>query len=305
MMKRLGKRIVCLLLGAGLLLGYVPTALAADATTVQVVATYDQKDARSMLPRINDFRQGDEAWYWDETDTRKVQVSGLKPLSYDYGLERIAMRRAAEISLLFEHQRPNGDTCFSAYREFGYEVVTAGENIAYLQFSDANAAVALELWKETDYPYGGQGHRRNMLDADFTAIGIAHARVNGVDYWVQELGSPNTGAADPHPSSEPVAVTVELEHRWEEGDVLSEPTFWQAGMRTVTCLNCGVSDIAEMPCYHDQVRDGGVSEVMPVFAALAGKQEWSLSPEAVDTDGDGKVDVADILTLYLLASGTR
>jgi hypothetical protein len=51
-------------------------------------------------------------------------------------------------------------------------------------------STALEGLKETDENYKGQGHRRNMLHDKFTAVGIAHFKYNGWDYWVQEFGSP-------------------------------------------------------------------------------------------------------------------
>ena len=44
-------------------------------------------------------------------------------------------------------------------------------------------------WREDDDDYEGQGHRRNMLSADFDAIGMGHVYSNGVHYWAMELGN--------------------------------------------------------------------------------------------------------------------
>ena len=82
--------------------------------------------------------------------------------------------------------------CFSLYPD-GY--TSMGENIAMGTSSIMSMEQTLDLWKETDEPYEGQGHRRNMLSPNFTSIGIACFEVNGERYWVQEFGSPNSGLA--------------------------------------------------------------------------------------------------------------
>ncbi|MCR5338945.1 MAG: hypothetical protein K6E75_10335 [Lachnospiraceae bacterium] len=162
----------------------------AQAGTVKVTGKYYQTDARKMLSKINKFRTGKNAWYWSETDTEKVRVKGLKKLTYDYKLEKIAMKRAAEIAISFSHTRPNGKSCFSAYPDgYGWK----GENIAMGTSRIMPMSSAFTLWQETDCPYAGQGHRRNMLHSGFTCVGIACFEYNGAKYWVQEFGSPNNG----------------------------------------------------------------------------------------------------------------
>lgn len=168
------------------------TAFAADTTTtVQMTVTYDQTGARSMLEMVNDLRSGNDAWYWNEDNTKQTVLTGwLSPMVYDYSLEKIAMQRAAEIAMSFSHTRPNGTSCFTAVDEAGYNRSMVGENIAA---GYRTVESAFEGWAEADEPYAGQGHRRNMLSG-MTAIGIAHVRYNGVDFWVQELATPRYGA---------------------------------------------------------------------------------------------------------------
>ena len=162
----------------------------AQAGTVKVTGKYYQTDARKMLSKINKFRTGKNAWYWNESDTAKVKVKGLKKLTYDYQLEKVAMKRAAEIAIQFSHTRPNGKLCFSLYPDgYGWK----GENIAMGTSSIMPMSSAFKLWQETNYPYAGQGHRRNMLHSGFTCVGIACFEYNGCKYWVQEFGSPNNG----------------------------------------------------------------------------------------------------------------
>lgn len=103
-------------------------------------------------------------------------------LQYDYALERVAMKRAVEIALSYDHTRPNGTKCFTAYPS-GY--MAEGENIAAGYMS---AAKVFNGWKEENESYGGQGHRRNMLSSNFKAVGIGHVVYQGCHYWVQEFG---------------------------------------------------------------------------------------------------------------------
>jgi uncharacterized protein YkwD len=144
-----------------------------------------------MLSMINSFRTGKQAWYYEkEGSTKKVKLNNLKKLQYDYTLEKIAMERAAEISLLFSHTRPNGSSCFSLFPK-GY--FGMGENIAYGTSSLMTPKFTMELWKETKESYNGQGHRRNMLNSNFTCVGVACFEVDGEKYWVQEFGTPVLG----------------------------------------------------------------------------------------------------------------
>ena len=199
MRKHKEKRIVKIIMVSALLFATVFASansvghlMTVEAATISVKGKYYQSDARKMKSQVNQFRTGDEAWYYTSDDsTDKTYVSGLGKLSYDYKLERIAMKRAAEISVEFSHTRPNGKDCFSLYPDgYGWK----GENIA-MGGGDwlATPEKALEAWKETNEPYSGQGHRRNMLNEHFTCIGIACFEVDGVKYWVQEFGNPNGG----------------------------------------------------------------------------------------------------------------
>lgn len=194
-------KVLCALV-LGIMLAAVPVF--ADDYTVLVPGTFGQTDAREMLAMINDFRTGSDAWYWNSTNSSKVQVTNLKELTYDYNLEKIAMQRAAETALSFSHTRPNGGSCFSAIYN---GTQSWGENIAA---GSSTASATFVQWREDNYNYSGQGHRRNMLSSSFTAIGIAHVKVAGIHYWVQEFGYSNSGAAAEDPLDKSVAFTVDI-----------------------------------------------------------------------------------------------
>ena len=161
-------------------------ANAAEIIPVNISVKYGQTEARKIFNMINDMRTSStDAWYWNEDDTTKTTCSALSELAYDYDLERLAMKRAAEIALSYSHTRPNGGRSFSVYSEEGITNWRAlGENIAagYLSAEAVNMG-----WREDNENYVGQGHRRNMLSADFNCVGIGHVYYNGYHYWVEEF----------------------------------------------------------------------------------------------------------------------
>ncbi len=179
-MKKIISIMLALVMAVGTLGGFGVVASAADSEVVTV--KFEQTEARKMLSYINNFRTSG-TWCWDETDTEKVSYPAVQKLTYDYDLERSAMIRAAEISAYYEHTRPNGKDFYTTYTYFG----TAGENIAYTQGYALSAEHVFNLWKEDNENYAGQGHRRNMLEGEFAAVGIACCYVNGAYYWVQEF----------------------------------------------------------------------------------------------------------------------
>lgn len=91
------------LLPLALLLAAPARALAADSVPFIVTGTYQQSSARSMLQSINSWRANTaDNWYLNPSGQR-VYPGRLAGLTYDYELEQIAMQRAAEISLNFDH----------------------------------------------------------------------------------------------------------------------------------------------------------------------------------------------------------
>lgn len=168
---------------------------------VPVTVKYGQTEARKMLDLVNNFRTSGSAWYWESESTKKTNIK--KPaLKYDYGLEQIAMQRAAEIAYSFDHVRP----CASGYGNGSFNsckasdgTTSSAENIAGM-YGTPNMQKVFDMWKEENEGFGMQGHRLNML-GNFKTIGIGCAVVNGNCYWVMELGYDassiqNTYAAD-------------------------------------------------------------------------------------------------------------
>lgn len=137
---------------------------------------------------LNEFRREKGAWYWEIDDVSKVyfntlDTNQLEPLVRNEALEETAKIRAKEIAEVFSHTRPDGSSFFTAYPDYP---MPTGECIArgYRTCEDVT-----EAWKETNEPFDGQGHRREMLDPLSNCVGIAGYKDKyGVIYWVQDYG---------------------------------------------------------------------------------------------------------------------
>lgn len=213
-MKKTKLRLLLLLLFIGGLL-ILPqkakaTEKAADIIPVNISVKYGQTEARTILDMINEARTNSEyTWYWNKDDTTKTYCTDLKELKYDYDLERVAMKRAAEIALSYAHERPMGGYAWDIYKQENISYRYAGENIAAGQ---TTAAKVNFDWREDNEPYGGQGHRRNMLSSDYNCVGIGHVYYNRTHYWVEVFAyrpEINTTKVLANDSTEKVSVSVD------------------------------------------------------------------------------------------------
>ncbi|MCQ2249184.1 MAG: CAP domain-containing protein [Treponema sp.] len=134
---------------------------------------------------VNAFRSGNEAWYWNSDNSTKTDLSGkLEKLVLDEKLCMAAQVRAGEIAESFSHTRPDGSSCFSVLKESSIAYSGCGENIAKGHKGGIDTFLQ---WKEDNYKYSGQGHRRNML-GNYTKIGIAFSQdKNGSYCWAMIL----------------------------------------------------------------------------------------------------------------------
>ena len=107
---------------------------------------------------------------------KERKANGLGTLTLSDELCKVADVRVKEIVKSFSHTRPNGTSCFTAFKENGVTYKYAGENIAYGQ---KTAAEVMNGWMNS------AGHRANILSKNFGKIGIACYEYNGRKYWVQ------------------------------------------------------------------------------------------------------------------------
>ena len=91
-------------------------------------------------------------------------------------LQDVADLRAKEIAEKFEHTRPDGTECFTAFPK---DYVVAGENIIQADEPIATANNMMNSWMESE------GHRKNILLADFTQMAVGIYEKDGVVYAAQ------------------------------------------------------------------------------------------------------------------------
>lgn len=185
----------------------IASAAQADPTDpINIVVKYQQTSARNMLSLINQFRTSGSAWFWNSDNKTKTTNYKAAALQYDYGLEQIAMQRAAEIACSFSHTRPDNTSCFTAKDSKNHS--SHAENIAVTYSSSESNA--FNLFKEENQNYSNQGHRRIMLSSGYKAVGIAHVYAGGYHFWVQEFRTSATGVAQTAANNSQAAVKVNV-----------------------------------------------------------------------------------------------
>ncbi len=156
---------------------------ASDNPVVEISGTKNYSYAFQVLDIVNEERA----------------ANGLSPLTLDKNMTEQAMERAAQVTLLFEHQFPSGgsllETLMGEYPSaYGY---TAGENIALNQ---ASPSAVMTSWMNSD------GHRANILNSSFTTIGIGYFEGG----WVQLFGG-GTATTFSQPSNKSASYSIEID----------------------------------------------------------------------------------------------
>lgn len=127
--------------------------------------------AKDMLERINS----------DRVDNGKKALTWNASLCQSAGLKSDDMNN----NNYFEHNSPSGITPWYWVKKVGYRYTFVGENLALNYFTSESAHTAL---------MNSPGHRANILNDNFTEIGINYVRgkLNGEDafFVVQHFASP-------------------------------------------------------------------------------------------------------------------
>lgn len=106
------------------------------------------------------------------------EKNGLAPLQLDVKLSEVAREKSNDMAKngYFDHQSPTYGSPFDMMKQFGITYRTAGENIAMGQRTPAEV---VDAWMNSE------GHRANILNKDYTHIGIGYIE-NG-NYWTQQF----------------------------------------------------------------------------------------------------------------------
>ena len=156
--------------------GYCPDGNCCVDKSVQEPAEQPTKPVAEVVkPQDSEFNAAYEAEVVRLVNAERAKY-GLAALTQDDGAQNVAHVRAKEIVQSFSHTRPDGRTCFTAASDLGVTYRSAGENIAY---GYATPAQVVNGWMNSE------GHRKNILSASYTKIGVGSYSANGVMYWSQ------------------------------------------------------------------------------------------------------------------------
>lgn len=124
----------------------------------------------------NDASQGDYASQVVALVNAERAKYGLSALKVDSRVQQAAQVRAKETVQSFSHTRPNGSSFSTALTEAGVSYTRSGENIAYGQSTPQQV---VQAWMNSS------GHRANILNENFTTIGVGYTVSGGTAYWAQ------------------------------------------------------------------------------------------------------------------------
>lgn len=119
-----------------------------------------------------------------ELVNKERAAAGLSPLKEVAALDNVATLKSQDMvnKNYFSHTSPTYGSPFEMLKQFGISYTAAGENIAYGQSSPEEV---MNGWMNSP------GHRANILNANFTQIGVGIAKkANGQLYWTQTFTRP-------------------------------------------------------------------------------------------------------------------
>lgn len=109
---------------------------------------------------------------------------GLPSLQMNSKLSGVAEKKAEDLrdQNYFAHQSPTYGSPFDMMKQFGISYTAAGENIAKGQRTPESV---MDGWMNSP------GHKANILNANFTEIGVGYVTDSGgTTYWVQHFIRP-------------------------------------------------------------------------------------------------------------------
>ena len=102
----------------------------------------------------------------------KRVAAGLKPLTMDNTLLDVARYKSNHMIQYnyFSHTNPDGTNWTNWLKTLGYKYTATAENIAY------NSYDPVELFNQW---WNSSGHRQNMMNPNYTKVGIGLLKGNG------------------------------------------------------------------------------------------------------------------------------
>ncbi|MGP7815829.1 CAP-associated domain-containing protein [Niallia sp. 01092] len=153
-------------------------------TAMQIIAEgLEEKRNDFYTKSSSDLQVGFEYQLFDLTNASRVN-NGLSPLKWDDHVKETARKHSKDMAVnnYFDHTNLEEESPFDRMLEDGIRYHTAGENLAYGQYSSIFAHEGL---------MNSPGHRKNILQKSFNYLGIGVAfNANSQPYYTENFYSP-------------------------------------------------------------------------------------------------------------------
>lgn len=146
--------------------------------TTTEATTQITTEQTTQKPTNNNTNQNSMAQQVVELVNNERAKYGLAPLAVDSSVSKVAQAKSEDMrdNNYFSHTSPTYGSPFEMLKAFGVNYSSAGENIAKGQ---KTAQAVVEAWMNSE------GHRENILNSNYTKIGVGYATGNGTTYWTQ------------------------------------------------------------------------------------------------------------------------
>ncbi|MEI5906998.1 CAP-associated domain-containing protein [Bacillus spongiae] len=137
-------------------------------TAIQLISEeLEMSKTKLYSPETDDLKIGFEYQLFDVTNAARVQHD-LQPLVWDHTVKETARKHSLDMAVenYFDHTNLQGQSPFDRMEEDRIQFLVAGENLAYGHVSSLFAHEGL---------MNSLGHRENILQEDYTFLGIGVA----------------------------------------------------------------------------------------------------------------------------------
>ncbi|MEV6247050.1 CAP domain-containing protein [Streptomyces sp. NPDC051742] len=157
----------------------VTVAPTTQAPAPKPAPTTEAPVEKTSAPSTADRGEAAEAEVLRLVNVERAQV-GCSPVTADAELAALAGAFSSDMAArgFFDHTDPDGATPWERAEQAGVSGL-GGENIARGQ---ADAAAVMTSWMNSD------GHRANILNCDFTTLGVGVHFADGGPWWTQNFG---------------------------------------------------------------------------------------------------------------------
>lgn len=174
-----------------------------ELVEIRVDGRLEESDRQALLDRLNAIREeACREGVPNPVDGEPLRQEDYVPLEWSANLEKIAILRAVESTILQDHVRPDGTDCFSAAPE-GVPFTT--ETLAW---GFGSAAAAIEGWYSEKEAYVGEsgtpaGHYMALINPENRFVGIADFQPD----WQRDACAGAFASHGTAESDEPVQMT--------------------------------------------------------------------------------------------------